>query len=88
MNEMTRLTRQGDRQSVDLPEAYQFEGAEVVIRREGPRVVLEPRDLKIDAETGLPLETLRKLIQEGLDSGPSEPWDVEEVKRYVRTRRR
>ena len=86
MNEMTRLTRQGDKQSVELPEGYQFEGAEVVIRREGPRVVLEPRDLEINAETGLPLETLRKLIQEGLDSGPSEPWNLEETKRYVRAR--
>ena len=87
MNEMTRLTRQGDKQSVDLPEGYQFEGAEVVIRREGPRVVLEPRDLEIDTETGLPLETLRKLIQEAIDEGVDEPFDAEAIKREARAGR-
>ena len=31
-------------------------------------------------------EELKKLIQEGLDSGDSEPWDVEEIKAEGRRR--
>ncbi len=32
------------------------------------------------------LEELRRLIQEGLDSGPSSPLDMDEVKRRARKR--
>ncbi|MGJ3626130.1 hypothetical protein AB5I41_02735 [Sphingomonas sp. MMS24-JH45] len=52
----------------------------VLVRRNGGSVVLDEAD-EIDAETGLPLAKLRALIQEGLDSGPSEPLDMERVKR-------
>jgi len=31
-------------------------------------------------------EELRKMIQEGIDSGPSEPWDVEDIKAEGRRR--
>jgi antitoxin ParD1/3/4 len=33
------------------------------------------------------LEQLRSDIRKGLDSGPSEPWDAEALKRQARTRR-
>jgi antitoxin ParD1/3/4 len=41
-----------------------------------------------DAEVlrGVRTEELRKLIQEGIDSGPSEPWDVEDIKAEGRRR--
>lgn len=33
------------------------------------------------------LETLRKDIRQGLNSGPAEPWDPVDAKRQARTRR-
>ncbi|MFA4891910.1 antitoxin [Brevundimonas sp.] len=39
-----RLFTHGGSQAVRLPKAYRFEGKEVVIRREGDSVILEPVD--------------------------------------------
>lgn len=83
MNEMVRITRSADGQSVTLPDGYRFDTDDVRISRQGHRVILEPGG-PIDEETGLPLATLRALIQEGLDSGPSEPLDMEAIKRDAR----
>jgi virulence-associated protein VagC len=77
MNDMARIVWTGDSQSVELPEGYRFEGEQVFVRREGNRVVLETAEDAIDPDTGLTIARLRELIQEGLDSGPSEPWDLE-----------
>ena len=44
---------------------------------------LEEQDRLKDAK----LEQLRGEIRRGLDSGPSETWDTEAVKRKARTRR-
>lgn len=103
MNEMVKIVRSGEEQSVPLPEGYRFDTDDVRITRLGHRIVIEPGG-EIDEETGLPLATLRALIQEGevlhqhvhdlnqapalgLDSGPSEPWDAEAIKREARARR-
>ncbi|KQT31773.1 hypothetical protein ASG29_07610 [Sphingomonas sp. Leaf412] len=85
MNDMAKIVRNGTRQSVELPEGFGFDGDEVHVRRDGARIVLESAG-EIDADTGLPMETLRALIQEGLDSGPSEVWDTEALKREMRAR--
>lgn len=85
MNEMVKIVRSADEQSVTLPPGYRFDTDDVRITRQGHRVILEPGG-EIDDETGLPLTTLRSLIQEGLDSGPSEPFDVEAIKREARAR--
>lgn len=37
-----KLFRNGRSQAVRLPKEFRFEGAEVAIRREGERVILEP----------------------------------------------
>ncbi len=37
-----KLFTHGGSQAVRLPKAFRFEGAEVRIRRDGPRVILEP----------------------------------------------
>ena len=37
-----RLFMNGGSQAVRLPKEFRFEGAEVVVRREGKRVILEP----------------------------------------------
>ncbi|WP_421758753.1 type II toxin-antitoxin system ParD family antitoxin [Devosia sp.] len=44
--------------------------------------LLEDAEILRDTRT----EELKKLIQEGLDSGESEPWDVEEIKAEGRRR--
>ena len=44
--------------------------------------LLEDAEILRDIRT----DELRKLIQEGLDSGESEPWDVEEIKAEGRRR--
>ena len=86
MNEMVRITRSADEQLVSLPEGYRFDTDDVRITKQGHRVILEPGG-PIDEETGLPIATLRALVQEGLDSGPSEPWDPEAMKSKFRERR-
>ena len=40
--EKAELFDHGDRQAVDLPEGVRFDGAEVLIRRDGSRIILEP----------------------------------------------
>lgn len=42
VTETTRIFTHGDGQTVDLPEGFRFDEAEVAIRREGRRVILEP----------------------------------------------
>lgn len=86
MNDMAKVIRTGSGQSVELPEGYRFDADEVRIHREGERIVLEPADSAIDPETGLTIARLRELIQEGIDSGPPEPWDADEIKRLGRER--
>jgi antitoxin ParD1/3/4 len=44
--------------------------------------LLEDAEVLRDIRT----EELKKLIQEGFDSGPSEPWDPEEIKAEGRRR--
>jgi virulence-associated protein VagC len=41
MQDRAKLFRTGGSQAVRLPRSYRFQGSEVVIRREGNRVVLE-----------------------------------------------
>ena len=84
MNRMARIVRSPDGQSVELPEGYRFDTDDVRITRHGHRVILEPGGA-IDDDTGLPISTLRALIQEGFDSSASEPLGMEAVK--VRARR-
>ena len=50
--ETTRVFTRGDGQTVALPEGFRFDEAEVAIRREGRRVILEPirRSAKTQAE--------------------------------------
>ncbi len=79
MNDMARVIGSGDLQTVELPEGRWFDTEEVFVRREGSRVVLETAADAIDLQTGLTIARLRELIQEGLDSGPSEPWSLEEL---------
>lgn len=44
MNDVAKLSKSGGSQPVRLPKGYRFEGeSEVLIDREGPRVVLESR---------------------------------------------
>ena len=86
MNDMAKVVHSVTGQSVELPEGFRFDSAEVRISREGNRVVLESVDDAIDAETGLTIAALRALIDEG-DEGEAVPWDVEEIKHEARARR-
>lgn len=85
MNDMAKVVRSATGQSVELPEGFRFDAAEVRISREGERIVLEPLDAAIDPETGLTIAALRALIQEGRDSGPAVEWNRDEFRRFVRT---
>lgn len=86
MNQMAKVLKGGVRQLVELPEGFEIDADEVVVRRDGGSVVLEDAD-EIDEDTGLPLSTLRALIQEAIDSGPGVEWDSEAIKREMRARR-
>lgn len=44
VNDTARLFTHGGSQAVRLPKAFRFEGKEVLIHREGDRVILEPVD--------------------------------------------
>lgn len=85
MNDLAKVIRSADGQAVELPEGYRFDGAEVRISREGDRVVLEPADRPVDADTGLTIAALDRLLDEGLD-GEDEVWDVDAMKRALHDR--
>lgn len=96
MNEMVKVVWTDGEPAVPLPADFRFDTDDLRISREGDRVVLEPADAHedddvnddaIDEETGLTIGRLRALIQEGLDSGPDEPWDPDEIKREARALR-
>lgn len=44
VNDTARLFTHGGSQAVRLPKAFRFEGKEVLIHKEGDRVILEPID--------------------------------------------
>lgn len=48
-----RLFTSGGSQAVRLPKAYRFEGSEVLIWRDGPRVVLEPIPTRVRTQADL-----------------------------------
>ena len=83
MNAIAKIVTNGAVQSVELPEGFGFDASEVRVVRVGDSIMLEAADA-IDPETGLPMQRLRELIQEGIDSGPSEPLDMEKIKRDAR----
>jgi antitoxin ParD1/3/4 len=64
----------------DLVDSGRYASASEVLR-DGLRL-LEDAEILRSVRT----DELRKLIQEGIDSGPSEPWDVEEIKAEGRRR--
>lgn len=64
----------------ELVESGRYNSASEVLR-DGLRL-MEDAEILRKVRT----EELKKLIQEGLDSGESEPWDVEEIKAEGRRR--
>ncbi len=42
MESLAKLFKNGRSQAVRLPKAFRFEGTEVVIRKQGDKVILEP----------------------------------------------
>lgn len=64
----------------ELVESGRYASASEVLR-DGLRL-LEDAEILRKVRT----DELRKLIQEGIDSGPSEQWDVEEIKAEGRRR--
>lgn len=64
----------------ELVESGRYASASEVLR-DGLRL-LEDAEILRKVRT----DELRQLVQEGIDSGPSEPWDVEEIKAEGRRR--
>jgi antitoxin ParD1/3/4 len=64
----------------DLVESGRYASASEVLR-DGLRLMEDAEILR-----AVRTEELRKLIQQGIDSGPSEPWDVEDIKAEGRRR--
>lgn len=64
----------------DLVASGRYASASEVIR-DGLRLMEDAEVLR-----AVRTEELRKLIQDGIDSGPSEPWDVEDIKSEGRRR--
>ena len=58
----------------ELVDSGRYASASEVLR-DGLRLMEEQKQLR-----QMRLEELKRLIQEGLDSGPSEPWDIEDIK--------
>jgi virulence-associated protein VagC len=85
MNDMARVEWAGDEQVVRLPAGYRVDAAEVRVTRDGNRIVLEAPDGPIDSATGLPMVTLLRLLDEGLE-GEDEPFDADDIKRRGRER--
>lgn len=56
-----------------LVESGRYASASEVLR-DGLRLVEEREQLR-----AIKLEALKAAIQEGIDSGPPEPWDIEEI---------
>lgn len=84
MNDMAKVIRSGSGQSVELPEGYRFDADEVRIHREGERIVLEPADLQIDADTGLTIRELRALVAEAEDESGDAEWNTHTMLREFR----
>lgn len=85
MSDLTKVIPSPGGQAVELPEGYRFDGTEVRISREGDRVVLEPADSPVDADTGLTVAALDRLLDEGM-SGEDEAWDVNAMKQALHDR--
>ncbi len=64
-----------------LVESGRYASASEVVR--DSLRLLEEREQEREAK----LATLRGLIREGLESGPAEPWDPEELRRELNRRR-
>lgn len=90
MTDLAKIFWNGRSQAVRLPREYRFEGTEVHIRREGPRVILEPAAPStvqdVAAAAAGEIDRLRDLLDEGM-TGEGEPWDAEEIKRLGRAMR-
>lgn len=94
MNDMAKIFWNGRSQAVRLPKEYRFDSAEVSIRREGAKVILEPAphpgtggvsdEDALGADAAHQIERLRALIEEGVASADAGEWDVEEIKRVAR----
>jgi len=75
------LTPQLEKLVQDRVRSGRYTSASEVIR-EALRL-MDERDRLLEAK----FDQLRQDIREGLDSGPSAPWDQEEIKRAGRARR-
>ncbi|MFD1788187.1 hypothetical protein ACFSC3_11440 [Sphingomonas floccifaciens] len=84
MNAVAKITKTERGESIEMIGGFGFDTSEVRVVRVGDQVFLEAVDA-IDEDTGLPMQKLRELIQEGLDSGPAESWDRDELRRFIRT---
>ena len=90
MADTAKIFWTGRSQAVRLPKQFRFLDEEVGIsRRDDGAVVLMP--IGADRTVSMPsqaaagaIERLRDAIGDGLDSGPSAPWDVADIKRVAR----
>lgn len=64
-----RLFRDGRNQAVRIPKEYELEGSEVIIRREGNRLIIEPVSTSTLLEVLASLEPLNESFP-GIDDLP------------------
>jgi antitoxin VapB len=71
-HQKAKLFTHGGSQAVRLPKAFRFEGAEVRIRRDGDKVILEPLQ-RSGAEFWAEIDALREAAGEDLPYPPKQP---------------
>ena len=73
VHKTAKLFTHGGSQAVRLPKAFRFDGAEVRIRKEGNRVILEP----VERDWAVFWATLDQLAEAAGEPFPDPPRDLE-----------
>lgn len=72
---IVKLFRNGRNQAVRIPREFELPGSEAVMRKEGPRLVIEPAPKKSLLEILKTLEPIEEELPEIKDP-PPEPFDL------------
>ena len=72
---MVKLFRNGRNQAVRIPREFELPGSEAVMRKEGPRLIIEPAPKKSLLELLATLEPIDEEFPE-IEDPPPEPFEL------------